>query len=363
MIHFFPTFSRDAANSPCGEALRHAGVPHRIFASEVPLTYRSRARLLLVCIPRLAANAAGQAVRSLLCSRPAPATVVVGSDVEVLVFALARLLFRRPHVRIVLNSFIYTSRASPLVNALRRAAFRFMLRRAALVVVHSRLEAARYERIFAGTGTRFAFVPYGGSVAWRPTLIGDARAVPGEPGLIVAAGRSGRDYATLFAAMTGAGAEVRVICNTAGLPAPPAESPGERIVILDNCHGLDYYREIVRAAVVVIPLAVDDISAGQMVLVQAMALGKAIVVTGTPTIRDYATDGHDALLVPRGDAPALRAAILRLLGDVALRIRLGGNAMQTYDARFGTEGHVHSLLAVIAGLELPAAGQAPHSGG
>jgi glycosyltransferase involved in cell wall biosynthesis len=357
MIHFFPTFSRDAANSPYGETLRRAGVPYRILASEVRLDYRTRAKLLLVCIPRLAANAVGLAVRSLLLSRPAPDTVVLGSDVEVLVFALARRLFGRPRLRIVLASFIYTSRASPLANTLRRALFRFVLRRTALVIVHSRLEAERYGRIFAATGTRFAFVPYGGTVAHRHCLIGDARAVPGEPGIVVAPGRSGRDYATLFAAMAGAGAEVRVICNSAA--ALPATPPGEGITILDTCHDLDFFHEMVRAAVVAIPLAVDDISAGQMVLVQAMALGKAIVVTGTPTIRDYATDGHDALLVPRGDAPALRAAILRLLGDAALRSRLGGNAMDTYDRKFGTEGNLLGVLAAITRLGVPEPGRRP----
>ncbi len=352
MIHFFPTFSRDAANSPYGEALRRSGVPHRIFASTVRLDYRTRAKLLLVCIPRLAANAVRLAVGSLLLSRPAPNTVVLGSDVEVLVFALARTLFRRTRVRIVLASFIYTSRDSSLANALRRAVFRFVLGRTVLVVVHSRLEAERYDRIFAATGTRFAFVPYGSAVDLRHALIGDASAVPGEPGTVVAAGRSGRDYATLFAAMAGADADLRVICNSAS--ALPPTPPGGRITILGSGDYLEFFHETVRAAVVVIPLAVADISAGQMVLVQSMALGKAIVVTDTPTIRDYATDSHDALLVPRGDAVAMRTAILRLLGDAALRTRLGGAAMKTYDSRLGTEGHLNGVLTAIAALDAPA---------
>jgi glycosyltransferase involved in cell wall biosynthesis len=88
-----------------------------------------------------------------------------------------------------------------------------------------------------------------------------------------------------------------------------------------------------------------------MVLIQSMGLGKAIVVTRTPTICEYVTDGHDALLVPCGDVPALRAAILRLLDDRALREWLGHNARATFDTDLTTEGHLHRLIAAIGELQ------------
>lgn len=345
MIHFFPTFSRDAANSPYGEALRRSGVPHRIFASEVRFEYRSRLGLLFVAIPRLAAAALCSAIASLAPGRPAPDTVVVGSDIEVLVFALARLLFRRHGVRIVLSSFIFTRRGRPRVDALRQAYYRFVLGRTGLVVVHSRLEVERYGRLFAASRTRFVFIPWGTNIDGRDALTAEVHASPGN-GAVLSAGKSGRDYATLFAAMAGVDAELRVICDYAG--ALPNSRPGTRTTILTNCYAWDYFREILRATVVVIPLAVEDISAGQMVLIQSMGLGSAIVVTDSPTIRDYVTDGHDVLLVPRGDAAALRAAIQRLLGDAVLRARLAGNARATYDANFSTQGHLQRLLAAIA---------------
>jgi glycosyltransferase involved in cell wall biosynthesis len=81
-----------------------------------------------------------------------------------------------------------------------------------------------------------------------------------------------------------------------------------------------------------------------------MGLASAVIVTDTPTIRDYVTGDHDAVLVPRGDVLALRAAILRLLADAPLRARLSANAQATFDANFTTAEHMQRLLSEIAGL-------------
>jgi glycosyltransferase involved in cell wall biosynthesis len=46
------------------------------------------------------------------------------------------------------------------------------------------------------------------------------------------------------------------------------------------------------------------------------------VTADTPAVREQLADGHSALLVPPGDAPALAAALRRLAGDAALRERI-----------------------------------------
>ncbi len=347
MIHFFPTFSPDAANSPYGEALRRSGVPHRIIALGVRTHYRNSLGFLFGVIPSFTIAALRSAIASLSPGRPAPDTVVLGSDIAVLVFALARLLFHRRAVRIVLSSFIYTHRGKPREDALRQAYFRFVLGHTDLVVVHSRLEVERYSRIFAPSRTRFVFIPWATHITNRDAFLAEERAGP-ESRTVLTAGRSGRDYGTLFAAMANVDAELRVICDLAN--AVPDDYPKVRTTILTKCHSWEYLREVLQATIVVIPLAVEDISAGQMVLIQAMGLGTAIVVTDTPTIRDYVTADHDVLLVPRGDVIALRTAILRLLEDAALRGRLAGNAQATFDANCTTNEHMQRLLTAIASL-------------
>ena len=61
---------------------------------------------------------------------------------------------------------------------------------------------------------------------------------------------------------------------------------------------------------------------------EAMAYGKPVVATAVGGLRDLVVDGETGLLVPPGDAAALRAALNRLLGDRELRRRLGAAALQ-----------------------------------
>jgi hypothetical protein len=59
MIHFFPTFSANADNSPLGVELRRIGAPYRIFAGHVRLDYQIRLFILLVgAVLRLAVHGA-----------------------------------------------------------------------------------------------------------------------------------------------------------------------------------------------------------------------------------------------------------------------------------------------------------------
>jgi glycosyltransferase involved in cell wall biosynthesis len=67
---------------------------------------------------------------------------------------------------------------------------------------------------------------------------------------------------------------------------------------------------------------------------EALAMGKAILATDADGLVDVLTDEHDAVIVPRRDADALAAGILRLQDDPAARERLGAHARvsgQQYD--------------------------------
>jgi glycosyltransferase involved in cell wall biosynthesis len=69
--------------------------------------------------------------------------------------------------------------------------------------------------------------------------------------------------------------------------------------------------------------------------VEAMAVGLPLVSTTGGAIPEVAgTDGETTLAVPPGDAPALAAALSRLLGDPDLRVRLGAAARERAASRF-----------------------------
>ena len=75
-----------------------------------------------------------------------------------------------------------------------------------------------------------------------------------------------------------------------------------------------------RAAIVALPY----ISASQSgVIPTAYAFGKPVIATRVGGIPDMVRDGETGLLVPPNDPDALREALKRLMGDAALRSRLG----------------------------------------
>jgi glycosyltransferase involved in cell wall biosynthesis len=68
-------------------------------------------------------------------------------------------------------------------------------------------------------------------------------------------------------------------------------------------------------------------------LVEAMAAGMASVVTPVGAVPEMVADGG-ALVIPVGDAGALRSAIERLTADPELRRRLGEEAQRVVQARY-----------------------------
>ena len=237
--------------------------------------------------------------------------------------------------------FIFTSRDSRLHMALRTLYFRCVFAFADIVLCHSKFELDNYRRIFRGCRARFAYIPYGMHVAGRESV----SSVAIEPRYVLAAGRSGRDYRTLFEAVRGREIQLRVVCDSsdalAGLDVPP------NAIVLRNCYGGEYISELAGASIVAVPLAVDNISAGQMVMLQAMAFGKPVIVTRTPTIEEYVADREQAVLVPRGDPAAMRSAIESLLSTPERIDAMGQAGLRTFEEKFSMRSYVRNVLAAI----------------
>ena len=63
--------------------------------------------------------------------------------------------------------------------------------------------------------------------------------------------------------------------------------------------------------------------------VEAMACGAALVTTANGGSEEFAVDGANSLVVPRRDPSAIAAAVLRLLADNDLRLRVVRTALHT----------------------------------
>ena len=154
-------------------------------------------------------------------------------------------------------------------------------------------------------------------------------AAPVNPNQICSAGLEWRDYPTLIEAVADMpDLSVRLAAaapwskhedQTAGRSLPP------------NVDARRYDYAALRAlyaesSFVVVPLRETDFQAGVTTILEAMAMGKAVIATRTTGQTDVITDGENGLVVAPGDVAGWRAAITRLRSDHALRERLGRNA-------------------------------------
>ena len=102
------------------------------------------------------------------------------------------------------------------------------------------------------------------------------------------------------------------------------------------------------AGVVVVP--VRSGSGTRVKILDAMAMGKAVVSTSKGAEGLEVTDGKDIFL--RDDVQELAAAIVRLLGSAELRAEIGGNARRTVEARYDMRTIAskldHELRALVA---------------
>jgi glycosyltransferase involved in cell wall biosynthesis len=97
-----------------------------------------------------------------------------------------------------------------------------------------------------------------------------------------------------------------------------------------------------RAAVVACPSRREGYG---VVARQAMAHGRPVVATAVGGLADAVVDGVTGLLVPPGQVPALRAALVRLLEDETLRSELGAAARRHAEQRFSLAAAAQATVA------------------
>jgi glycosyltransferase involved in cell wall biosynthesis len=109
------------------------------------------------------------------------------------------------------------------------------------------------------------------------------------------------------------------------------------------------------SAAVVIPLHSNLIAAGTTTLVEAMSMGKPVIVTkskdGTFGGRAGLVDGQNVILVEPHDVGGLRNAIARLMGDQELRARIGVNARRWAERHAARDQWLGTILQALRGVQ------------
>ena len=83
-----------------------------------------------------------------------------------------------------------------------------------------------------------------------------------------------------------------------------------------------------------------------LAVVEAMAMGKAVVATTTGGLPEVVAEGETGLLVPPGDAESLAATVVSLLGDTVRREQMGRKGMVRAQERFSLAASVMQMEQV-----------------
>jgi Glycosyl transferases group 1 len=255
----------------------------------------------------------------------------------------ALLLSRRrlpPHI--VMLDATWKVGAGRLDRRAMRAAMRLLDGPHVTYCVLSRYERESFSRSWGVDHARVMFTP------WPHTLTEAQLAMPVDDAEgIVALGDSLRDYHTLIEAAKQLSVPVTIATRTLS-PAVLRTLPPN--VTAGPVTPARFDELLRRASVVVVPLEPrTDRSAGQTTFVNAMALGKPLVVSGTAGVDDYICDGETGVLVPPRDPDALRRAIEALVHDPESARTIGKRASAEALDRFNPERYMETVLAVVDG--------------
>lgn len=258
-----------------------------------------------------------------------------------IVFAWLCLLFHvKKSVKLIIMTFIYRPKRGPAGRL-----YEWWVKRAVCsryvdtVVVFSDTEIDYYHHRLGIARDKLQFIPL--SLAEAPA--GDDRPspLPGER-YIFATGKSNRDYDFLIAALNGT--DYRVVIASDTCPQPESQNITVRHDVWDD-EMLHFMRH---CHCVVIPLKNLDISSGQLVLLQAMQLGKPVVITRSRAIACYVQEGVNAIAIDNTPQELL-AALHTLFHDPVAYRRLAGASIATFKRRHSQAAMGSALARVVAG--------------
>jgi len=261
-----------------------------------------------------AARRSKAARRSWALFRRAPgySAVVTVGDFEGLLFAgMQSLRGRQRPVHVMYDCLWYGG------GRLKRRWMRFCLRQVDRCAVWASVECLRYSRAYAVPLEKLVYVPHHHTLHHYAYTVGDE-------GYIFTGGNADRDYAPFFEAIGGLNIPCILATNRPKTLDGVQVPPNVRVV---NVPPLEFRQLMACSRLVVMPMRATLLHAGaQQTILNAMLMGKPVILTDPEGGADYIEDGKTGLLVPYGDVAALREAIRDLMTNREKARAMGARA-------------------------------------
>ncbi|MCC5840242.1 MAG: glycosyltransferase family 4 protein [Opitutales bacterium] len=174
-------------------------------------------------------------------------------------------------------------------------------------------------------------------------------ATPAEPGHLLFAGQviRGKGLDHLLQALHGLSGDWSLTVAGRGSALDKCRALASRLGLDERIEWLGHLspeelaRQYRRAALVAVPSVWQEPFG--MIGIEAMRHGRPVVAYASGGIPEWMRDGEHGRLVPTGDIPALRAALVELLADPARLAVCGERAREWVRAHFSFEGYIDRL--------------------
>jgi len=264
--------------------------------------------------------------------------------------AAAAIARRRDPPRVIFADCAWGPSTHRIVRIVDRAAIRLIDGPWVHYCVHSREQQSCFPDVWGVDEERVHVNHYYYTLTEEELAVSTQR-----DGSVFSGGRSKRDFTTLIEAAAGIEAPVTI----GGQISPQDRKRLPRNVRAELSPHEEFISLLRRSSVVVVSLDQTNRSAGEQTYLNAMAMGKPVIVTDTMGVREYVEHGDTGLIVPPGDAGVLAAALEWVLdpANAAEVEAMARRAREVALTRFSPDAYIANLLAVLDLVTV----RAPHS--
>jgi glycosyltransferase involved in cell wall biosynthesis len=285
-----------------------------------------------------------QAVEAVRVSGRYDVVFAWGAEPAALVFALLAKLTRRRVPLVCLFTWISQPKKRWFIRFVRRQITALVLtptNQARYAAQKHLVAPGRVVNILDGVDTEFWHAP-----------------AEAEQRVICSAGREMRDYATLLKALDGIEVPCRIAARldrgkeydtwrrSLGDRGEKVDLPGN-VTFTPQLQPTELRDLYASARFVVIPLFQSDTDNGNHVVLEAWSMGRAVICSATEGLSDSVVDGHNARIVPVGDADALRSAITELWENPDRATALGANGRKLVAQHRRLDQQIHELTSLL----------------
>jgi glycosyltransferase involved in cell wall biosynthesis len=167
---------------------------------------------------------------------------------------------------------------------------------------------------------------------------------------IFSGGRTARDFGTLFKLANKINSNFVVVTGYPAWSEINLRSIPKNVTVYFEVPENDYEELLLKSKFVVLTLHDVPYSCGLSSLLQAMAAGKAVIVTKTSSTLDYVSNWNTGIFVRPYDVNDLRDKIKYLLKNPKKAEEIGANGRWTVETLFNERNMAKNIIKVLTSV-------------